>query len=271
MDHVFGDGLADALSQVADPDLALLGLVRLMESLGKRDVKTSDHGEDRGEELIAALRHDGPGCDRLLAVLGASTALVDHLVTHPAHWRYVTDATRQSAEQRRDALVGAVTMAMAMAKTKGKTATKTATKTVTKTSAQSAADTSIGVDVMSGYDALRVAYRSNLLGIAALDLTAQKAVDELPPTAAALADLAAAALEAALVIARAEVGPEVDICRFAVIGMGKCGGRELNYVSDVDVIFVAEPASGDAADETAAFNVGTQMATALMLSLIHIS
>ena len=24
--------------------------------------------------------------------------------------------------------------------------------------------------------------------------------------------------------------------------MGKCGGRELNYVSDVDVIFVAEPA-----------------------------
>ena len=29
-------------------------------------------------------------------------------------------------------------------------------------------------------------------------------------------------------------------CRLAVIGMGKCGGRELNYVSDVDVIFVAE-------------------------------
>jgi len=25
-----------------------------------------------------------------------------------------------------------------------------------------------------------------------------------------------------------------------LIGMGKCGGRELNYVSDVDVIFVAE-------------------------------
>ncbi|HEY5473839.1 MAG TPA: hypothetical protein VIK32_11680, partial [Candidatus Limnocylindrales bacterium] len=115
MDHVFGDGLTDALSQVADPDLALLGLVRLMESLGKRDVDTEDHGRD----LIAALRRTGPACDRLLAVLGASTALVDHLVTHPAHWRYVTDATRQSAEQRRDALVGAVTMAMAMAKTKG--------------------------------------------------------------------------------------------------------------------------------------------------------
>src|SRR5450759_5995793 len=46
--------------------------------------------------------------------------------------------------------------------------------------------------------------------------------------------------------------------------MGKCGGHELNYVSDVDVIFVAEPASGDAADETAALTVGTQVATALM-------
>ncbi|HKB31509.1 MAG TPA: bifunctional [glutamine synthetase] adenylyltransferase/[glutamine synthetase]-adenylyl-L-tyrosine phosphorylase, partial [Streptosporangiaceae bacterium] len=33
-------------------------------------------------------------------------------------------------------------------------------------------------------------------------------------------------------------------CRLAVIGMGKCGGRELNYVSDVDVIFVAAPAIG---------------------------
>ena len=33
-------------------------------------------------------------------------------------------------------------------------------------------------------------------------------------------------------------------CRLAVIAMGKCGGHELNYVSDVDVIFVAEPADG---------------------------
>ena len=30
--------------------------------------------------------------------------------------------------------------------------------------------------------------------------------------------------------------------RLAVLAMGKCGARELNYVSDVDVVFVAEPA-----------------------------
>ncbi|MBE3075611.1 MAG: bifunctional [glutamine synthetase] adenylyltransferase/[glutamine synthetase]-adenylyl-L-tyrosine phosphorylase, partial [Actinobacteria bacterium] len=233
LDEVFGDGLPDALSRVADPDLALLGLVRLMESLGKTDIE----GQDRGvgsTELIAALRNSGAGRDRLLAVLGASSALGDHLVTHPGHWRAVTEATRQSAEQRREDLVSAVSKALTSAGT------------------------------IPAYDALRVAYRSNLLGIAALDLTAQKAVDELPSTAAALADLAAAALEAALVIARDEVGQGADTCRFAVIGMGKCGGRELNYVSDVDVIFVAEPASGDVADETAALIVGIQLAAALM-------
>ena len=38
----------------------------------------------------------------------------------------------------------------------------------------------------------------------------------------------------------AELGGEHG--RLAVIAMGKCGGRELNYVSDVDVVFVAEPA-----------------------------
>ena len=60
--------------------------------------------------------------------------------------------------------------------------------------------------------------------------------------AAELADLAAAALEAALAIARSQLPAGAAPCRLAVIAMGKCGGRELNYVSDVDVIFVAEPA-----------------------------
>ena len=59
--------------------------------------------------------------------------------------------------------------------------------------------------------------------------------------AAELSDLADATLEAALVIARAEVGNADDV-RLAVVGLGKAGARELNYSSDVDVIFVAEPA-----------------------------
>ncbi len=55
-------------------------------------------------------------------------------------------------------------------------------------------------------DVLRTAYREQLLGIAALDVTAPDPTSVLPETAAALADLAQAALEAALAIARERGG-----------------------------------------------------------------
>ena len=32
--------------------------------------------------------------------------------------------------------------------------------------------------------------------------------------------------------------------RLAVLGMGKLGGTELNYVSDIDVLFCHEPVAG---------------------------
>jgi glutamate-ammonia-ligase adenylyltransferase len=73
MDDVFHDGLPDALSAAADPDLALLGLVRVLEALP----------EDESAGLLLALRRAGPPRDRLVAVLGGSVALVDHLVRHP--------------------------------------------------------------------------------------------------------------------------------------------------------------------------------------------
>jgi glutamate-ammonia-ligase adenylyltransferase len=79
---------------------------------------------------------------------------------------------------------------------------------------------------------LRSAYRSSLFRIAAQDLT--EAVD-LEETMARLASLADDTLAAALRLAEAERGA----CpRLAVIAMGKTGGRELNYVSDVDVVYV---------------------------------
>ena len=201
-----------------------------MEALRRLD----DDGQHSVRELVAALRHRGPGQDRLLAVLGRSVALGDHLVGHPEHWSSVTaaHAAHRGAAPRR-------------AGRRRRPPTGAASGTA--------------------YDALRVAYRRELLGIAALDLTAARAVDELPETAAALADLASAALEAALAIAREEVGEAAARCRLAVIGMGKCGGRELNYVSDVDVIFVVEPVGRRRTpDEAAALSAGTQLATSLM-------
>ena len=107
-------------------------------------------------------------------------------------------------------------------------------------------------------DELRVTYRRMLLRIAARDLTALTSFEE---SSAELADLAVATLGAALRIAR-EDEADADTCRLAIIAMGKTGGRELNYLSDVDVIFVHEPADG--ADEQKAVEAATRLAAATM-------
>jgi glutamate-ammonia-ligase adenylyltransferase len=57
-----------------------------------------------------------------------------------------------------------------------------------------------------------------------------------------LSDIADAALGAALIVATRSVTGGDEPPRLAVIAMGKCGARELNYVSDVDVIFVGQTA-----------------------------
>jgi glutamate-ammonia-ligase adenylyltransferase len=248
LDDLFHDGLPDALSAAADPDQALLGLVRIVESLrdrrrvatrqrpgrsagapGPRPAPAPDRDSD-GAALLAALRRSGPARQRLVAVLGASIALVDHLVSHPDHWRCVAEATIPTAEGLRDTLVAAVTPEHRGA--------------------------------VSSYDALRIAYRRELLAIAALDLTSDDPVGYQPVAGEQLAWLAEAALEAGLAIAREEYGDGAQDARLAVIGMGKTGGGELNYVSDVDVIFVAEPAEG--VDEERALAVATTLAASLI-------
>lgn len=95
--------------------------------------------------------------------------------------------------------------------------------------------------------ALRVRYRWHLARLTAWDLAQPDPIEAVDRVAAALADLAGAALDAALGIARLEVrfpAAEIASTRLAIIGMGKAGARELNYVSDVDVIFVAEASHG---------------------------
>jgi [glutamine synthetase] adenylyltransferase / [glutamine synthetase]-adenylyl-L-tyrosine phosphorylase len=82
---------------------------------------------------------------------------------------------------------------------------------------------------------LRRAYRRSLLRVAAADLTGGRGLEQ---TMAALSTLADATLAAAYRVAVDEL-PGRSEPRLAVVAMGKCGGCELNYVSDVDVIFVA--------------------------------
>ena len=92
--------------------------------------------------------------------------------------------------------------------------------------------------------ALRKTYRKQLSAIMAQDATANDPIEIQPRISTELSDLADAALEGALAIARHEVDGSEHV-RFAIIGMGKLGAQELNYVSDVDLIYVVEPADMD--------------------------
>jgi glutamate-ammonia-ligase adenylyltransferase len=107
-------------------------------------------------------------------------------------------------------------------------------------------------------DELRIGYYRKLLHIAARDLTALTTFEQ---SSAELSDLAISTLGAALAIARADE-PGADQCRLTIMAMGKTGGHELNYLSDVDVIFVHEPAEG--ADDHEAATAATRLASAVM-------
>ncbi|AGP58440.1 bifunctional [glutamine synthetase] adenylyltransferase/[glutamine synthetase]-adenylyl-L-tyrosine phosphorylase [Streptomyces rapamycinicus] len=226
--------LLEALGATADPDLALLGLVRLVEALPEEDAEEKEDGGQRAgsrQALLDTLVTAKPLRDRLLGVLGASEALGDHLARHPGDWHALV--TYESADLH------------------------PATPEFERALAE-------GVWGAPGAgrprpDALRVAYRRALLAIAARDVCG---TTDITQTAAELADLATATVRAALEIAAEEQPQDAAACRLAVIGMGKCGGRELNYVSDVDVIFVAEAVEGVEEDE--AVRAATRLASRLM-------
>lgn len=221
--------LVPLLARTADPDHAVAGLVRLLEAAG-----------DGAEELLARLRSEEGLATRLFAVLGASEALSDHLARHPDQWRELDDPTLECSRPAAYAVREAVLRALG-------------------------ADPGDPVPVAQGddtalVDVLRVEYRRVLLRLAARDLAHGTGVDDV---AAELSDLAAATLEGGLAIARQRMGDKALLARLAVVAMGKCGAHELNYVSDVDVIFVYEPADG-AGDDHAANRAASQLAAHLM-------
>ncbi|MFF8986475.1 bifunctional [glutamine synthetase] adenylyltransferase/[glutamine synthetase]-adenylyl-L-tyrosine phosphorylase [Streptomyces globisporus] len=204
--------LLEALGATADPDLALRGLVRIVEA-----------GEESERQvLLDTLVTAKPLRDRLLGVLGASEALGDHLARHPRDWQALV--TYESADLN-----------------------------------PGVAEFEQGLADAVDPDSLRVAYRRCLLTLAARDVCGTTG---LAQTAAELADLATATLRAALAIARTSAPEDAGQCRLAVVAMGKCGGRELNYISDVDVIFVGE--ARDGVDETKAMQAATRLAAHMM-------
>jgi glutamate-ammonia-ligase adenylyltransferase len=222
------DEFVDDLGIAPDPDLALMTLARL-----------ADGGASEVDSFLTELIRSSELRRRTFCVLGTSAALGDHLVRHPGDWtvlRPVEDGLGiPSASLIRENLLRSVGAAHA--------------------------DT---LPVARGHDvdvlaSLRVAYRRELLAIAAED------VGDAAPfvlISAALADLADGVLESALAIARSEFPEDVERCSLAVVALGKSGGRELNYISDVDVLFVVDaPVPGE---EHGALAAATRIAQGMM-------
>ena len=205
------DAVLEAIAAAADPDLALLGLAR---------IAGTDGGiRRRGYPCRAARGAGVPDAPDRRA--GGQRGLADHLARHPddCHLLRGADAVRRpSPDQLRAALLYAV--------------------------GASPLDDNPVADLASldGTDpaaALCAAYKRHILHLAARDITGVATTEEV---ASELADIAAAVLCAALAVSRAELPAGAAPCRITVLAMGKCGGCELNYASDVDVIFVAAPA-----------------------------
>lgn len=229
--------LLGALAHAGDPDEALAAIRRLEER--------APH------ELAAVLRLD-ESAERLARLLGASRGYADFLLRHPAELSILqqTPSRPLGADDAR-ALMAAVLDDLDVPQAELPDAAATA---------------------------VRVRYRRLLAGIAVYDLTRPSTIEAVDTVAAGLSDLAGAALDAALTAARRAISradgepgapgryPEREVAatRLAIIGMGKAGARELNYVSDVDVIFVAESADEEVVPTARALEIATRLA---MLSM----
>ncbi|HEV3011874.1 MAG TPA: bifunctional [glutamine synthetase] adenylyltransferase/[glutamine synthetase]-adenylyl-L-tyrosine phosphorylase, partial [Actinomycetota bacterium] len=155
---------------------------------------------------------DNPAAAELLCtVLGTSRLLGDLLARHPELLTAMADQHRLAATRGPAELVASAT-----------------------------ANVARHGDPAAAWDGLRRFKRRELVRVAVRDLT-----DDLPVerVGTELSALAQACLGAGLLIAMREAGEGRDL-RVAVLAMGKLGGSELSYTSDLDVLFCHEPVPG---------------------------
>ncbi|GAA1352484.1 bifunctional [glutamine synthetase] adenylyltransferase/[glutamine synthetase]-adenylyl-L-tyrosine phosphorylase [Arthrobacter koreensis] len=215
----------------ANPDMALQSLVRLLDRIPSL------------AELVAGEQEEG---EALFRVLGASEALAEFVMRHPENAELFHTGLRAEPGQ-----VPARTLRASL---------------LESVQAGSGPNPVARLTGPEAYVQLRTRYRRHLLDLAIRDLGAASPEDTMPAVGRELADLAGAALEAALAVSRAELAEgafdaaDVAAVRLAVIGMGKCGASELNYISDVDVIYVIDAPD---LDESLAGRIGTAMAAGI--------
>ena len=222
--------LVRAMGAAPDPDEAVIALLRLAEAAAAAGHTPMLERILTGGEQAATAGESRTGWEhtaessagaKLVQLLGSSAALGDFLTRHPDRLTLLEEP-EIPPENYRDRLLRAV-------------------------DADPTAD--MPISSMSGSEgraAIRVEYHDLLCRIAVLDLMAEDPAAVQPEVSRRISALAGAALDAALALARTNVQGQERV-RFAVIAMGKTGAQELNYNSDVDVMYVVAPAVADTA------------------------
>jgi glutamate-ammonia-ligase adenylyltransferase len=101
-------------------------------------------------------------------------------------------------------------------------------------------------DQESELDALRHFHHAHLFRLLAQDLAGALTVERLADHLSALADVI---LDATLAACwRHLAGADAPPPRFAIVGYGKLGGKELGYASDLDLVFLYDVGPGEDAD-----------------------
>lgn len=242
-----------ALSGAGDPDLALNTLVRLMTALDELDGKSYTSSEQRigapvsaqRRELDEALRSDTALRVRMIALLGGSTALGDHLVANPELWPWLAEPLPTAAELMESMLSSVDAVPAEIMIDPEEEVADRGPDTATE-SQQTPGTYRARLHGPDAEKTLKLHYRTLLMRIAAHDLAGTypgsrrrigHPIVAFTTVTTLLADLSDAALTAALAVAVGEVyGEEPVDTRLAVNAMGKSGARELNYISDVDVL-----------------------------------
>ncbi|HEY2934702.1 MAG TPA: hypothetical protein VGK99_23460 [Acidobacteriota bacterium] len=224
--HALGamaEPLMDSLSRAPDPDKALLGMERYLSA---RTGRTN---------FINYLNEDPEALDLLTTVLGSSPFLSELLIRNPEyfHWlRYEYDRAHYETVDYADDIDSLLENL---------------------------------ANRQSRLDALKRFRRQQTLRIATLDMLGKISLES---ATLQLSQLAEMTLQRALAITIEAIAPEARLSvlqppaktrgrraaqawdqetqiqiagMLAVIGMGKLGGSELNYSSDIDLIYVYEP------------------------------
>ncbi|WP_353066685.1 bifunctional [glutamine synthetase] adenylyltransferase/[glutamine synthetase]-adenylyl-L-tyrosine phosphorylase [Arcanobacterium hippocoleae] len=228
------------MSVAADPDAALLAFLRLSEA-----------AKTKGEKSQAALQEicaDENAAKALFQVLGYSLALSEFLIAHPLavtifHSAQMADSPfATTPEQERELAFQALA------------------------DYQDAFASNSEICRLA-IAALRKHYWQRMSQIVAIDFAMPNSVHEFSVISRAISHLVDAVLAGALEIAQNIVpgGHQID---FAVVAMGKAGAQEINYISDVDLLYIAAPGaqaqqSAEPISESEVIAIGSKIAAEL--------